>query len=144
MDGRRSRRRALVALMALVPGCEEPAAPGAEAPQGEIGSVAGLADALRAEGATVEVSVETAPSLFSVPGRLLLVDGVQVEVFVFPDAATAAGEAPLLTRSLILWVAPARLFGMGPLLALHVGNEGRGTELLRRVLGPPLAVAGVS
>lgn len=135
---------ALVAALALVVGCAEPAAPGAPALAREASSLGELTEALEAAGASVEIRAESVTSLFSVPGRLVLVDGAQIEVFVFPDAAAAEEEVPRLTQSLIHWMAPARLFGRGALLVLYVGPEGPTTELLERVLGPALATAGAS
>lgn len=143
--GARGGWTAGLALVTLAGACQEPAAPETDpvAPEAFAASeISDLAEALRAEGASVEVTDETVPSLFSVPGRLVLLDGGQVAVFAFPDADAAAAEVPAFTGSLILWVAPARLFRSGSLLALHVGDDAHVLDLLARVMGPPVASVG--
>jgi len=51
-------------------------------------------EALRSEGATVEIGRRTVPrGELSVPGQEIVVDGAVAYVFVFPDPETAAAEA---------------------------------------------------
>lgn len=104
-----------------------------------LSSADDLAEALRAEGAEVEEAGEVITAVFSIPGQALRVNGEWVETYRFPDEAAATAEIPRLTQSLIHWVGPARLYQDGALLVLYAGTDALVPELLRRLLGAPVA-----
>lgn len=132
---------AAVALGAV--GCASPSEPGPAADVvAAVASPAELADAIRAAGAHVVATGDTVVSIFSVPGVVLLVDGVRVEAFGFADAEQAAADVPNLARALVLWATPMRLYRSGSVLLLAPGEPDSLDRVLTRVLGRPAASVG--
>ena len=114
-----------------------------------VADEAGLVAALQATGATVELGEPVFQPFFDVEGRILRVNGADVQVFVYPDEAAAAADAARIapdgsglgppTPALITWVAPPHWYWSGPLIVLYVGDDLAILDLLGRVLGPPFA-----
>jgi hypothetical protein len=108
-----------------------------------------LVEALRAAGATVEPDGPVSQPFFDVPGRLLRVNGADVQVYAYPDEAAAAAAAGRITPdgsglgpptpTRITWIAPPHFYRSGRLIVLYVGDDPDILNLLGRVLGPPFA-----
>ena len=144
VEDRWTKRASLTLCMMVlsVIGCSggsEPAAP--EGSLLVVRTSDALAAALRELGAVVEDGGPTIDSRFSVAGRALLVDDVRVEVYRFPDEVAASAEVGRVSGSAVHWVAPARLYRTGPLLAFTAGTGADLLALLERVLGAPVATA---
>ena len=82
----------------------------------------------------------------SVKGRLIKVNGAEVQVFQFRDAAQSEAQAALISRSgstvgttKLHWLGPPHFYKMGKLLVLYVGEDGGVLKTLEAALGRPFA-----
>ena len=109
---------------------------------GAVTDYLSLIDGLRAAGATVKVD----RPFFSVPSRLIAVDGEHVDVFEYEDAAAvedAAGgisaDGGSVGAAIIDWLAPPHFYKKARLLVLYVGDDTDVMQLLEDVLGEQFA-----
>ena len=115
---------------------------------GPVTDYVSLIDSLRADGATVEPSGDISQPFFSVDGLVITVDGAEVQVFEYADAAAADVEAEQISpdgtsvgTTSILWVAPPHFYKKARLIVLYVGDEAGATAALEEALGPQIAGA---
>lgn len=108
-----------------------------------------LVDRLRGAGATVDPGDEVAQPFFSVTGRLVKVNGADVQVFAFDSEDAAQEEAALVApnggsvgTSMMSWMATPHFYRLANLLVLYVGDDGTVTDLLEAALGPQFAGGG--
>ncbi len=113
---------------------------------GPVTDYVSLVDGLRAAGATVEATGTVDQPFFAVQGRLIAVDGEDVQVFEYEDAASvedAAGDVSAdggsVGTSMIGWVAPPHFYKKARLLVLYVGDDSEVMQLLEDVLGEQFA-----
>ncbi len=113
---------------------------------GPVTDYVSLIDGLRAAGATVEPAGTVDQPFFSVQGLMIAVDGGDVQVFEYADAASmeeAAGDVSAdggsVGTSMIGWVEPPHFYKMAKLLVLYVGSDGGVMQLLEDVLGEQFA-----
>lgn len=106
----------------------------------------GLADSLRAGGATVSTGGTVQQPFFAVPGRILVVNGEDVQVFEYANASAAQADATRVSpdggsigTSLITWIAPPHFFHRDRLIALYVGSNASVLSALSSALGPQFA-----
>ncbi len=139
----------MVAITTLV-GCagQQPPAPPPPVVShgGPVTDYVSLIDNLRAAGATVEPAGEISQPFFSVRGRVITVNGGDVQVFEYADAATADAEAALVSpdgssvgTSMVSWVAPPHFYKEGKLIVLYVGDDTAVVSALEAVLSPQFA-----
>ena len=112
----------------------------------ENGGLANLVDVLRAAGANVEPAGDVDQPFFSVGGQVLLVDGGEVQVFEYPDAAVAEAEAALISpnassvgTSMISWLSTPHFYVLDRVIVLYVGDDQAVVHVLNEVLGQPVA-----
>lgn len=105
----------------------------------------GLIDTLRAEGVRVESGGTLSQAFFSVVGRVITVNGADVQVFEYPDAAAARTEASLISAdggsvgtTMVTWVATPHFYTKGRLIVLYVGDDADMRGILEFALGPQL------
>jgi hypothetical protein len=105
-----------------------------------------LDDALRAAGAATQPGDEISQPFFSVTGRILRVNGEDVQVFVYRDEATATAEAGLVSRdgrtignTQVSWIGTPHFHRTGRVIVLYVGQNDSVTGVLTTVLGPQFA-----
>ena len=105
-----------------------------------------LVDSLRANGAKVELGGEVSQPFFSVKGKSLKVNGSDIQVFEYPDARTAQGQASLVSadgsevgRSKIGWVAPPHFYKADRIIVLYLGDNQEVIKSLDAVLGKQFA-----
>ena len=109
-----------------------------------------LVESLRERGFHVEMEGESSLPFLTGLSTVMLVDGEEVEVFVYPDAASAAREAGWFSADAssittengamsFLWVATPHLFLKGDLLALYIGDSEPILAALVSLLGPQIA-----
>ncbi len=105
-------------------------------------------DALRLAGAAIEQQSEVEQPFFSVPGKIVTVNGEAVQVFVYPDAAEADSEAAQVApngssigTTMASWIGPPHFFRAETMVVLYVGQDQTVIELLENVLGPQFAGA---
>ncbi len=113
---------------------------------GPVTDYVSLIDNLRQAGATVEPAGELTQPFFSVNGRVIVVNGGDVQVFEYADAVAAEAEAALVSpdgssvgTSMPFWVAPPHFFKESKLIVLYVGDSEAVTDVLESVLGQQFA-----
>ena len=105
-----------------------------------------LVAALRDNGSAVE-SLDPISQPFFVPeGRVISVDGSEVQVFEYPNeedsrlaAGTISSDGGSIGTSMVSWVEAPHFFRTGNLIVLYVGEEDAIIEALEVVLGPQIA-----
>ena len=105
-----------------------------------------LVDALRPSAAVVETNETVSQPFFRVAGRVIRVEGEDVQVFEYADATAAQAEAQQVSPDgghvgtvIISWVAPPHFHRRGRVIALYVGSSERVMAALRGALGPQFA-----
>ena len=105
-----------------------------------------LVAALRDNGSAVE-SLDPISQPFFVPeGRVISVDGSEVQVFEYPNeedsrlaAGTISSDGGSIGTSMVSWVEAPHFFRTGKLIVLYVGEADAIIEALQVVLGPQIA-----
>lgn len=122
-----------------------PASPIVSHPRGEVSNLVGLVDALRAKGLTVEPAGPVSQPFFDVEGTRLQVDGTEVQVFEFADAAAAQATIAQLgpdgnpPTMIIDWVGPPHFYQAGRIVVLYVGEEAQVIQALTEIVGRQVA-----
>lgn len=118
-----------------------------ESYQGELSSVTmmgytELIDRLRAAGLSASPAGEVEQPFFSVRGRMIEINGEDVQVFQYPAVAAAAKQAALVSpdggaigTSKPLWIEPPHFYSQGRLIVLYVGEDRQVMKALESVLG---------
>ncbi len=108
----------------------------------------GLVDRLRGEGATVQQTGTVSQPFFSASGRVLRVNGQDVQVFEYPvpllaarDAANVSPDGSTIGNTQVDWIEPPLFFTSGRLVVVYVGHDAGVIRLLTEALGPPFAGA---
>ena len=101
---------------------------------------------LHAGGATVKRGETISQPFFSVPGRVLIVNGEQAQVFVYKTLQRAALEASRVGQtgspvgtSMIAWIAPPHFYRAGNVIVLYVGENEDIISALKKALGKQFA-----
>jgi hypothetical protein len=115
-----------------------------ESGNGTVLDRAGLIDALRQAGATVEEGGVVEDPFFATDAQFITVNGTQVQVYEFADEATreAAQETVNAVGNIIGsitvdWTEQPNFFGSGRLIVLYVGEDEAILDLLSEPLGEP-------
>jgi hypothetical protein len=105
-----------------------------------------LAASLRAAGASVKPGAKVDQPFFSVSGRLIEVDGEEVQVFNFANSAAAKAQAARVSATgtsigttKVHWIGPPHFYRTNSVLLLYVGDSERLLKVLESVLGPQFA-----
>jgi len=138
-------RTALVTMAFIATSCAVNQAAG-ETVGESVESYDGLLDALRGNGSTVE-SVGPVSQPFFVPeGRVISVDGYEVQVFEFSieqnarsAAASISPDGSSVGTTIISWVETPHFYKSGKLIVLYVGDEAAVVDALEVVLGAQIA-----
>jgi hypothetical protein len=124
------------------------ASPTTSPPDDTVTDVATLTEGLLAAGASVEAGGNVSQPFFPVDADLIVVNGEDVQVFVYADAAAADSEAQAISPdghsigdglSTVTWCSIPHFFGANRLIVLYVGDTPAMTELLEGVLGQEFA-----
>lgn len=115
-------------------------------PGGPVTDYVSLIDQLRTAGATVELAGAVSQPFFSVKGQVIKVNGEDVQVFEYTDAAAAEAEAATVSPdggsigiSMVTWVAAPHFYKTGKLIVLYVGDNQTIITTLETALGPQFA-----
>jgi len=113
---------------------------------GPVKDQVSLIDALRQAGATVTIGDQIEQPFLSVTGTQVAVNGSDVQLFEYPDEATAQADAAKLADTLagrgttmLNWVASPHAYRAGRVLVLYVGDDPAILKLLQQELGAPFA-----
>ena len=106
-----------------------------------------LTEKLRAHGATVVLTKEkVSQPFFSVPGRIIKINGEALQVFEYamPSAADAearrvSADGNTIGTSKPTWMAAPHFFQSGKLIVLYIGGNQTIVDLLRKALGNQFA-----
>lgn len=101
--------------------------------------------ALRDAGATVEPVREVIQPFFAVPGRIIEVNGLEVQVFEYANTAARQEDSHLISpdgytigTSNVTWVDRPNFWAQGHLIVLYVGSDRSIMGLLTSILGDPM------
>lgn len=122
-----------------VPETAEPQAP-------TIDDLDSLMEALRSAGASIEAGEDVEQPFFTAIGKILKVNGADVQVFVYDtaeameaDAAQVAEDGGSIGSSMVTWMGPPHFYKLGRMIVLYVGDDQTVKTLLEGVLGPQFA-----
>jgi len=105
-----------------------------------------LVDTLRAQGLTVEPTGPVTQPFFSAPGQILHVNGQDIQVFEFEDAASANSKAKDISpdgmsvgNTAIQWINPPHFFSTGKIIVLYLGSDPTLLRQLEVAMGKQIA-----
>lgn len=108
-----------------------------------------LCAALEEAGFATEVGDEVEQPFFAVTGRFLRLDGDDVQVFEYPDAAarradseTISADGRTIGGAKPMWIGTPRFWAGGRIIVLYLGDDEQVIEALSGVLGGPIAGPG--
>ena len=144
-----------LALLAFMAGVSVPAgSPHAESqlPKSERSSTSQVVDYaslhadLRARKLRVKSAGKIVQPFFNVAGRVILVNGQDLQVFQYPDAARTNAQAALVSpdgltvaTTKVHWLAPPHFYKRGKLLVIYLGDDRDVLRALEGSLGPQFA-----
>ncbi len=143
-------------LMLLVTACgggqaQLPASTPGAAYLGAVGGLADIVEALRSRGATVETGEMVDQPFMPVQGQILVVDGVEVQVYEFATldarqevSATITESGEVIGAVVPDWIDQPNFWAQGRLIVLYIGRDEPTINLLSFVLGSPLTGEGLS
>ena len=106
----------------------------------------GLVEALIASGASVEIDGEVEQTFFAVPGRILRVDGQDVQVFEYPDSESRQADSDQvgpdgseIGTTMVTWIDTPHFWAKDRLIVIWVGQDESTIAALSAVLGEPIA-----
>lgn len=138
-----------VALVILVASCSGASATEQNDSGGQAGSGADVFDLLNeleSSGAAVENVGELSQPFLSVEGKTVKVNGVEVQVFEYTDAAAALTESETISSdgsstatTMITWIDVPHFYLKDRFMVIYVGTDSATIETLIEVLGPQFA-----
>ena len=141
----RARVTVLAAFAILGIACGQRTPDGPSAPAA-VTSYASLMTALRTAGATVDLGSAISQPFLSGVGRIMKVNGADVQAFEYRSPAAAEADAVRINpdgsgtaTTLVTWVGPPHFYRTGPLIVLYVGSQGDVMRPLEAVLGQQFA-----
>ncbi len=107
---------------------------------------ASLIETLQTYDVLVELVEDLEDSSFSVPGKVISLDGEQVQVFEFSSATEAQNASLIVSKdgteignSVIRWMDTPHFYTQDRLIVLYVGHSPDTLDLLENLLGPQFA-----
>ncbi len=105
-----------------------------------------LISALKVSGATVQLLDEVEQPFFEVAGKIIQVNGADIQVFEFPDTDSSRRAAESIAPSggsvgttMVTWLATPHFFMADQVIALYLGDDPAVMELLEASLGTQIA-----
>lgn len=144
-------KRSLLVVLVLViayglSACAKSVPPNASAQTLTVEDRASLLAALQAAGAKTEAGDPVMQDFFSVAGQTVKVNGADLQVFEYADAAAmekdAAQVAPngsSVGTSMPMWIDKPHFYKAGRLIVLYLGTDKTVLDLLNKVIGPQFA-----
>jgi hypothetical protein len=114
------------------------------------GDVPQLIETLRAGGAMVEPIGSATLDFLSVEGQIFTIDGERIQIYAYPDSASASADAARFSSDgaqintdagvlLVNWVATPHLYRADKLLVVYLGDNAATLARLDGVLGARFA-----
>ena len=100
------------------------------------------------QGAGLEVSAggDVSQSYFSVAGKVLLLNGEELQVYEYPameaaeaEAASVSGDGSMLGTAVFDWTSTPHFFRSGNLIVVYVGENQSVIQALQSLLGTQFA-----
>jgi hypothetical protein len=135
----------LLVLAFAVSGCGNGATP---SPTGApmVEDQASIVAALQAAGATTNVGDPVMQDFFTPEGQIITVNGADIQVFEYADAAAMESEAAQVApdggsigTSMVTWMDAPHFYKIGRLIVLYVGSDPAILDLLKQLIGPQFA-----
>lgn len=111
-----------------------------------VKSVTDLINRLRVRGSKIGRGGKISQPFFSVPGRIITIDGEDVQVFQYANAKSAEREVKAIDlqgspvgTSMPTWVAPPHFYKSSSLIVLYIGQNSSVMRALEGALGPQFA-----
>jgi hypothetical protein len=102
--------------------------------------------ALESSGATVEMGKSISQAFFSPEGRIIKVNGADVQAFEYESAEAMEKEASQVApdggsigTSMVTWIDTPHFYKAGRIIVLYVGGDQTILSLLENMLGPQFA-----
>lgn len=138
-----------ISLMACAPqpqAIEIPATPSPVVQGDPTEGQASLMNDLQNAGVDMELGDSVEQVFFSVKGRILKVNGMDVQVFEYEsaeameaDAVQVSADGGSVGTSMVSWMATPHFFKSGRVLVLYVGDDATVLEALKSELGEQFA-----
>lgn len=113
---------------------------------GPVKDYVSLIDNLRGQGAAVDPKGDASQTFFATSGYMIGVNGRDVQVFEYPDAAAAQTDADKVSpdgssvgTSMVTWVDKPHFYKKDRIIVLYVGSDTATLDLLAKLLGPQFA-----
>jgi hypothetical protein len=113
---------------------------------GPVKDYVSLVDHLRGVGATVVPTGSVSQPFFSVPGRVITVNGEQVQIYEYANEDDANAEAARISpdggavgNTMVDWIAPPHFYQKGQIIVLYVGTSTTVINILEMTLGTQFA-----
>jgi hypothetical protein len=144
-------KRSLLLLFVLVvayilSACAESTSPSTSTESLSVEDQASFLAILQAEGATTEMGDPIAQDFFSVEGRAIQVNGADLQIFEYENAAAMEEDASQIApdggsigTSMVTWIDPPHFYKAGRIIVLYLGNDQTVLGLLSKVMGPQFA-----
>lgn len=132
-------------MLIAVYGCVKPQQP-TPTPDGVVTDYGSLVDSLRASGATVEPAGSINQPFFTVKGKVIKINGKDVQVFEYVDENKAITDADKVSpdgsfigTTILTWVSTPHFYRASKLIILYIGQDQPLMDMLQRILGPQFA-----
>lgn len=109
-------------------------------------TVESVATTLRAAGFNVKTADTISQPFFAVPGRVLIVDGNDLQVYEYPTSDAAAADAAKIDPSgspigtfMPSWMVPPHIYRQENLILVYLGALPRARASLEALAGPQIA-----
>ena len=113
---------------------------------GDVTGYLSLVDALRASDNTVALAGAISQPFFAPEGRVLSVNGEDVQTFEFASEAeadtvaeTVSGDGGSIGTSMVGWIAPPHFYKSGSLIVIYVGSDTGVIAALEAAVGSQFA-----
>jgi hypothetical protein len=135
----------LLVLAFAVSGCGNGATP---SPTGApvVEDQASLSAALQATGANTNVGDPVMQDFFTPEGQIITVNGADIQVFEYADAASMESEAAQVApdggsigTAMVTWMDAPHFYKTGRIIVLYIGSDAAILDLLENVIGPQFA-----
>lgn len=139
---RRNLLLSILLLALIMTACGSPVTP---PPLTELRFFNGQTDliqALKSAGASVEIRDPIRQDFFTPEGRLIAVNGTEIQVFEYEspeameaEAAQVSSDGGSIGTTMVTWVEPPHFFKIGRIIVLYVGSEKATLALLEGIMG---------
>jgi hypothetical protein len=126
--------------------CAKSASPNASSPSLSVEDRASLVAAFQAAGAQIETGDPVIQDFFSVDGQTIKVNGADLQVFEYADAANMEKDASQVApngssigTSMPMWLDKPHFYKSGRIVVLYLGTDQAILDLLNKVIGPQFA-----